>query len=84
MEAQLNDALVSTASRAVRARKPCILVEYCCEDDSLLSHERAKAGGKAHRYGLPRRDLRPPQGVRKTMEHLGKRTVLWGRLPRGP
>ena len=84
METQLNDALVSTASRAARksrARKPGILVEYCCGADSLLSQEWARAGGKAHRCGLPDDDLSLPKDVLNTTEHLGKGTAQRGSLP---
>ena len=60
METQLDDARVSTASRAVRkprARRIGILVEHCCEADGLLSQGRARAGGKARRCGLSDYDL---------------------------
>ena len=95
LETQLNDTLVSTASRAARStrpRQPGIMVEYCCEHDSLMAQAWRAAGGEAHRLGLPAEDLRLRNYTRKAGDILegsphredGRADVLWGSLPCSP
>ena len=63
------------------------VVEYCCEEDSLLTEWFLRRGHTATRMGLPGWDLSTKAGVRRAVEEIrqqlakGKKILLWAALP---
>eukprot|EP00972_Heterocapsa_arctica_P098784 14576294-Heterocapsa_arctica.AAC.1 len=86
MSPVMSDELLGEKEENI-GRKPNVLREWCCENDSRLAQWFVNHGHAARRLGLPKTDLKKPCVVDGIAQEIieayddGFHVILWASLP---